>query len=66
MSARDGKVLAETGTVFLHGGGRDFNEETAYHSSEYLSRSWGRLFGRRLFVERGVGGYQDLSVWTKE
>lgn len=65
MSISDRERLEREGTVFLKGGGEDFNEETAFHSNDYLKLVWGRLFGQRLFLERGAAGYQDLSVWVK-
>ena len=65
MTVSDRESLERNGSIHLPGGGADFNEETAFHSNEYLRRVWGRWFGRRLFLERGAAGYQDLSVWVK-
>jgi SAM-dependent methyltransferase len=65
MTPADRSRLEREGSVYLRGGGRDFNEETAYHSNEYLRRAWGSLFGQLLFLDQGAAGYQDLSVWVK-
>jgi len=65
MTAEQRDSLERRGFLFLRGGVRDFNEESAFHSNDYLLRTWGRLFGQRLFVEYGAAGYQDLSVWQK-
>ena len=64
-SSADRERLSREGVLFLRGGGTNFNEQTVYHSTEYLMRVWGRLFGLRLWIANGAAGYQDLSVWVK-
>lgn len=59
------QTLASRGFLFAPGDGSDFNEETAFHSNEYLLAVWGRLFGQLRFQANGLAGYQDLTVWVK-
>jgi SAM-dependent methyltransferase len=54
--------LDATGFLFAAGGG-PFNENSTFHSAEYLARSWGRWLDRRLSLAKGLMNYQDLSVW---
>jgi SAM-dependent methyltransferase len=56
--------LQTDGFLFAAGAGR-FNEDTAFHSQEYLIREWGKLFGLRRHESFGLNGYQDLHVWQK-
>ena len=61
-AARD--ALATRGFAFAPGNG-PFNEDGAFHSTDYLVSRWGRLFGLRHFRQYGLNGYQDLAVWEK-
>jgi SAM-dependent methyltransferase len=54
--------LDASGFLFAAGSG-PFNENSTFHSAEYLDRTWGRWFDRRLSVPKGLMSYQDLSVW---
>jgi SAM-dependent methyltransferase len=65
MTDSQRETLFRDGFLFVRGGGRDFNEETAFQTNEYLRRTWGAFFGQLIFIDYGVGGYQDLSVWKK-
>ncbi|MFN2384924.1 MAG: methyltransferase domain-containing protein [Thermoanaerobaculia bacterium] len=56
--------LAERGFLFAPGGG-PFNEDSTFHSREYLERAWGPWFRLELFEELGYCGFQDLSGWRK-
>lgn len=54
------------GTGFLFAPGRwAFNENSTFHTPEYMEKSWGRWFQCRLFVPKGLMNYQDVSVWRK-
>lgn len=65
MSDSERERLVRDGFLFLRGSGSDFNEESAFHSNDYLLRTWGRVFGQMLFIGRGFGGFQDLTIWQK-
>jgi SAM-dependent methyltransferase len=56
--------LDASGFLFVAGSG-PFNENSTFHSAEYLDRTWGRWFERRLSLPKGLMNYQDLSVWRK-
>ena len=56
--------LASPGFLFASGRG-SFNEDTAFHSRDYLLASWGSLFGLLCFEELGLNRFQDLHVWCK-
>ncbi len=64
LSEEARRTLARRGFLFAAGGGR-FNDDSAFHSCEYLVATWGRCFGLRHFRENGLNRYQDLSVWQK-
>ena len=52
------------GTGFLFAPGRwAFNENSTFHTPDYMEKSWGRWFRCRLFVPKGLMNYQDVSVW---
>lgn len=55
--------LALDGFLFAPGG-RRFNDDSAFHTGDYLRRVWGSRFDCRALIPRGLGGYQDLSVWS--
>jgi SAM-dependent methyltransferase len=57
--------LAGRGFLFAPGGGT-FNEDSAFHSREYLERAWSPWFRLELFEELGYCGFQDLSGWRKD
>ncbi|HEX4494568.1 MAG TPA: methyltransferase domain-containing protein, partial [Thermoanaerobaculia bacterium] len=56
--------LDASGFLFVAGSG-PFNENSTFHSAEYLAATWGRWFERRLSLPKGLMNYQDLSVWRK-
>jgi SAM-dependent methyltransferase len=56
--------LSARGFLFAPGGG-PFSEDSAFHSRDYLERTWGAMFAIREFAEFGLAGYQDLSVWER-
>lgn len=58
------RTLQARGFLFAPGHGR-FNDDGAFHTAEYLDSAWGGLYERRLFVPRGLDGFQDVSVWRK-
>jgi SAM-dependent methyltransferase len=63
LSPEQHRALAAEGTLFAPSG-RGFNDDSAFHSEDYLRRVWGRLLDLRCFRAHGLGGYQDLSVWS--
>jgi 2-polyprenyl-3-methyl-5-hydroxy-6-metoxy-1,4-benzoquinol methylase len=56
--------LDAAGFLFAPGDGT-FNSNSTFHTAEYMDRSWGAGFDRRLFLAKGLLNYQDLSVWAK-
>jgi SAM-dependent methyltransferase len=57
--------LERRGFLFAPGRGSRFSDDSAFHAKSYLLEEWGRLFGLLSFEDRGLAGYQDLSVWRK-
>jgi SAM-dependent methyltransferase len=62
LTAAERARLAKDGFLFASGKGR-FNDNSTFHSLPYLELTWGKLFTLGLYAKRGLGGYQDLSVW---
>ena len=62
LSETQHKVLAN-GFLFAPGGGPP-NEDSAFHSPEYLNRHWSGWFRLAAYNQHGLAGYQDLSVWA--
>ena len=62
LTAEDHGRLRERGFVFRKGIG-PFNEDSAFHTRDYLEREWSRRFEPVSFVPFGLTGYLDLSVW---
>lgn len=54
--------LATEGFLFAPGQGK-FNDDSTFHTLEYLDRVWGQRFTRRLHVPLGFAAFQDLSAW---
>jgi len=57
--------LRDTGFGFAARHGH-FNTGTAYHSRSYMERTWGSLLKPVRWIDRGLFGIQDLSVWTRD
>ena len=64
LTAADLDSLAQTGFVCANPGGA-FNARAAFHSQEYLERTWSRFFRFRFYEAQGFVAFQDLSVWEK-
>jgi len=64
LTPEDHRRLQERGFVFRAGAG-SFNEESAFHSHEYLEREWGRTFDLLAFRPAGLNGHLDLAVWRR-
>lgn len=64
LTDADDRRLADTGFVCANPTDT-FNARAAFHSAEYLQRTWGRVFRLRLYEPRGFVGFQDLSAWEK-
>jgi SAM-dependent methyltransferase len=56
--------LDASGFLFAPGDGT-FNSNSTFHTADSMNQSWGAWFDRRLFLEKGLLNYQDLSVWEK-
>lgn len=55
------QLLRETGFVFAKGPG-PFNDDSAFHSPEYLRRAWAPWFELISHQQHGLAGYQDLAI----
>lgn len=64
MTAVDHERLRDYGFAFRPGFGA-FNDESAFHSREYLERHWTRYFEVLEFRPAGLAGYLDLSLWRR-
>lgn len=64
LTDQDDRALSANGFVCANPTDA-FNSRAAFHSPEYLLRTWGRVFRHRLHEPRGFVGFQDLSVWEK-
>ena len=56
--------LEARGFAFQRGFGA-FNDDSAFHTREYMEREWTRFFTPLLFQPRGLADYHDLSVWRR-
>ena len=64
LAVRDHEQLRDRGFVFREGFG-PFNEDTAFHSREYLEREWSTDLELIAFQPSGLVEYLDLSVWRR-
>jgi SAM-dependent methyltransferase len=64
LRPEDHRELAKRGFLFAPAHDR-FNEDSTFHSADYLGQTWGAIFEPLEFTEHGLGGYQDLSIWRK-
>lgn len=64
MTAEQVARLQERGFVFQAGFGA-FNDDSAFHTPDYLQREWTRHFELLTFLPRGLADYHDLSVWRR-
>jgi SAM-dependent methyltransferase len=64
LSADQRRELEVHGFLFASGDS-GFNEDTAFHTREYLLSVWGSLFGLLRYECFGLNRYQDLHVWRK-
>lgn len=64
MSTDDHRRLQDHGFVFRSGFG-SFNDETAFHTPDYLRREWSRELEPVTFTRGGLANYLDLSIWRK-
>ncbi len=62
LSESHHRVLQATGFLFAAGSG-PLNEQSAFHSDEYLRTHWSRWFQLIAYTQHGLAGYQDLGVW---
>ena len=56
--------LHARGFAFQPGFGA-FNDDSAFHTREYMEREWRPYFEPLLFRPRGLADYLDLSVWRR-
>ena len=64
MTSLEHDQLRNRGFVFRKGFGA-FNDDSAFHTREYLESEWSSFFALLLFQPQGLVGYQDLSIWRK-
>lgn len=64
LTVNDYEQLRERGFVFRAGIG-PFNEDSAFHSREYLEREWSTDFQLITFRPAGLVDYLDLSLWRR-
>ena len=56
--------LAAKGFTFI-AGTIGFNDDSAFHSADYLRREWSRELELVEHRPQGLHGYQDLSLWRR-
>jgi SAM-dependent methyltransferase len=64
LTAEDRRRLAEEGFAIREGSG-PFNDDSAFHTREFLESDWGDLFDLAEHRAHGLAGFQDLSVWRR-
>lgn len=64
LSSSQLRRLEEHGFCFAPGHGR-FNDDTTFHSRKYVEQSWGGGLQLCEYREKGLFGFQDLSIWKK-
>jgi SAM-dependent methyltransferase len=64
LSEQARETLSTKGFVFA--AGPRFNDNSAFHSAEYLQREWGRWFKMTLHQPYGLVAYQDLAIYSRE
>ncbi len=65
LTADQRAQLGSRGFAYVEGF-RRFNENSTFHSLEYLKREWSSLFTLRHFEGHGLGHFQDLSLWERK
>jgi SAM-dependent methyltransferase len=64
MTPAQHEQLRDRGFVFQGGFGA-FNDDSAFHTREYMEREWTGDFELLLFQPAGLADYLDLSVWRR-
>ena len=64
LAPEDRERLLSRGFLFAPGSG-PFSEDSAFHSSDYLVKTWGKLFGLQAYRQFALNAYQDLAAWKK-
>jgi SAM-dependent methyltransferase len=64
MTTDHHRELQAKGFVFLRGFGL-FNEDTAFHTLDYLQREWSKFLEPVTLTRSGLANYLDLSVWRR-
>jgi SAM-dependent methyltransferase len=64
MTPDQHEQLRERGFVFQGGFGA-FNDDSAFHTRDYMEREWRRWLEPLLFQPAGLADYLDLSVWRR-
>lgn len=62
LTAGQLETLRTKGFVFAAGPG-PFNDDSAFHSADYLRRAWSPWFEMLSHRQHGLAGYQDLAVF---
>lgn len=64
LTEEDHKSLNERGFLFAKGTG-SFNDDSAFHSEDYLLREWSKRFELAELRAGALGNVQDLAVWRR-
>lgn len=64
LSLADHEQLRDRGFVFRAGHGA-FNDDSAFHTREYMEQVWTQYFQLLTFQPAGLAEYLDLSVWRR-
>ena len=57
-------ALAESGFTFKRGT-IGFNDDSAFHTRDYMERVWSQWFRPVRFLPGGLAGYHDISIWRR-
>jgi SAM-dependent methyltransferase len=64
LTKADHQHLARHGFLFARGTGA-FNDDSAFHTEDYLRREWSRWFELLELRAGALGSVQDLAIWRK-
>jgi len=64
LTEADHRRLAEHGFLFARGTGA-FNDDSAFHTEEYLRRTWTVSFDLLELRGGALGSVQDLAIWRR-
>jgi len=64
LTVEQHETLGRRGFLFAPGDS-GFNEDTAFHTWDYMTAAWRSLFEPLAYVPFGLTRFQDLSVWRR-